>query len=261
MPEVTTSEATFPGETAPAGAIPKGTIPKGTIIVTGASRGIGAAIAADLAARGWTIAGISRGGQTAAGTGHACDVTDAAAMRAVFARIAAAGPVVGLVNNAGVHTETRTTELTLEAYEQAMRVNATSVFIGCTAAQPWLVRSGGGLIVNIGSFFDRLGVSRSLAYCAAKAAVAAMTRCLAVEWARDNIRVLDVAPGYIETDLNREALATDHMQAYVRRRIPLRRPGTAGEVARLVGMLFEADIAYLTGETIYIDGALGINQQ
>lgn len=261
MPEVTTSEATFPGETAPAGAIPKGTIPKGTIIVTGASRGIGAAIATDLAARGWTIAGISRGGQTAAGTGYACDVTDAAAMRAVLARIAAAGPVFGLVNNAGVHTETRTTELTLDAYEQAMRVNATSVFIGCTAVQPWLVRSGGGLIVNIGSFFDRLGVSRSLAYCAAKAAVAAMTRCLAVEWARDNIRVLDVAPGYIETDLNREALATESMQAYVRRRIPLRRPGTAGEVARLVGMLFEADIAYLTGETIYIDGAVGINQQ
>jgi NAD(P)-dependent dehydrogenase (short-subunit alcohol dehydrogenase family) len=236
-------------------------MPEGTIIVTGASRGIGAAIASDLAARGWAIAGLSRGGQTAAGTGHACDVTDAHAMRATFARIAAAGPVVGLVNNVGVHTEARSADLSLEAYEQAMRVNATSVFIGCSVVHPWLVQSGGGLIVNIGSFFGRLGVARSLAYCAAKAAVAAMTRCLGVEWARDNIRVLDIAPGYIATDLNRDALATEHMQAYMRRRMPLRRPGTAQEVARLVGMLFEADIAYLTGETIYLDGAHGINQQ
>ena len=87
-----------------------------------------------------------------------------------------------------------------------MATNATSVLLGCQAAYPHLVAHGGGLIVNIGSFFDKLGVKRNLAYCASKAAVGAMTRCLAVEWAGKGIRVLDVAPGYIRTDLNAAAL-------------------------------------------------------
>jgi NAD(P)-dependent dehydrogenase (short-subunit alcohol dehydrogenase family) len=234
---------------------------EGTIIVTGASRGIGAAIAQDLDGRGFKIAGLSRGGVTAAGTGYVCDVTDEAALHDTVAKIAATGPIVGLVNNAGVFAETRSAELSAAAFEQTIRMDATSVLVGCREVYPHLVQAGGGLIVNIGSFFDRLGVSRNVAYCAAKAAVGAMTRCLAVEWARDNIRVLDVAPGYIETDLNREALKQEYMQTYIKRRIPVRRPGSAEEVGRLVGMLFEADIGFLTGETIYLDGAHGTSHQ
>jgi NAD(P)-dependent dehydrogenase (short-subunit alcohol dehydrogenase family) len=234
---------------------------EGTIIVTGASRGIGAAIAQDLDHRGFKVAGLSRGGVTAAGTGYVCDVTDEAAVQDTVAKIAATGPIVGLVNNAGVFTETRSAELSAAAFEQTIRMDATSVLVGCREVYPHLVQAGGGLIVNIGSFFDRLGVSRNVAYCAAKAAVGAMTRCLAVEWARDNIRVLDVAPGYIETDLNREALKQEYMQTYIKRRIPVRRPGSAEEVGRLVGMLFEADIGFLTGETIYLDGAHGTSHQ
>ena len=236
-------------------------MPEGTIIVTGASRGIGAAIALDLHGRGYRVAGLSRGGDTAAGDGHRCDVTDEAALKDVFARVAAAGPVVGLVNNAGRHTEAKSAELTLDELEASFRINAFAVFAACREVQPHLVASGGGLIVNIGSFFGRMGVPRSLAYSAAKAAVGAMTRCLAVEWARHGIRVLDVAPGYIETDLNRDALEQPRMKDYIERRVPLRRAGRPAEVARLVGALFEADVGYLTGDTITIDGGHGIGFQ
>lgn len=233
----------------------------GSVIVTGASRGIGAAIAQDLHARGFRVAGLSRGGVTAAGEGYACDVADEAALRKTIARVARTGPIIGLVNNAGVHGATRSTDLSLAEFEAALRINAGAVLVACREVQPHLVDAGGGLIVNIGSFFDRMGVSRSLAYCAAKAAVGAMTRCLAVEWARFGIRVLDVAPGYIATDLNREALEDTRMRDYIRRRVPVRRAGAPDEVARLVGMLFEADIGFLTGETIYLDGGHGIGHQ
>jgi NAD(P)-dependent dehydrogenase (short-subunit alcohol dehydrogenase family) len=79
------------------------------------------------------------------------------------------------------------------------------------------------------------------------------------EWARDKIRVLNVAPGYIETDLNREWLATERTQSWIKRRVPVGRPGQPDEVARLVGCLMTEEIGFLSGETIYIDGAHGIN--
>jgi NAD(P)-dependent dehydrogenase (short-subunit alcohol dehydrogenase family) len=99
-------------------------------------------------------------------------------------------------------------------------VNATAVFAACREAFPHLAKAGGGIIVNIGSFFDKLGVKRNLAYCASKAAVGAMTRCLAVEWAAKGIRVVDIAPGYIETDLNRDALTKGPLRDFLARRIP-----------------------------------------
>ena len=233
---------------------------EGWIIVTGASRGIGAAVAADLDRRGARVAGLSRSGECAVGRGYACDVADEGSVAAAFAQVAAEGPIVGLVNNAGQHTFGPSIDLATDTYEGVMRLNATSVFIASRLAYPHLVAAGGGLIVNIGSFFDKLGVSENLAYCASKAAVGAITRCLAVEWARDDIRVLDVAPGYIETDLNREHLAHEKMQGWIRRRVPVKRPGQPDEVARLVGALYQEDIAFLTGETIYVDGGQGMYQ-
>ena len=119
--------------------------------------------------------------------------------------------------------------------------------------------AGGGLIVNISSFFARLGVSQHLAYCASKGAIEAMTRCLAVEWARDKIRVLSIAPGYIHTDFNKAYFESELGQNMLKARVPVRRVGEADEVARLIGSLFAADIGFLTGETIQIDGGQAIN--
>ena len=110
----------------------------------------------------------------------------------------------------------------------------------------------------MGSFFDRMAVPYNLAYCASKAAVGAMTRCLAAEWAADGIRVINVAPGYVETALNREFLAREDMRRYMESRVPLKRAGRPEEVARLVAALLSEDIPYLTGETIYMDAAHAI---
>lgn len=231
----------------------------GQIIVTGASRGIGESIALELHRRGFAVAGLSRGGTTAVGTGYACDMTDESAIASAVAKVAEKGPIIGLVNNAGAHEGKRSADLSLADFESTMRLNASAVMVACRESYPHLKAAGDALIVNIGSFFDKLAVIDNLSYCASKAAVGAITRCLAAEWARDGIRVLDVAPGYIETDLNRDFLSSDKVQAWLKRRVPAGRAGSPEEVARLVGALYAENIAFLTGETIYIDGGQGAN--
>ena len=241
------------------------------VVVTGASRGIGAAIALALARLGCRVACVSRSGAlpaiegvpaelSARWQGVRADVTDTQALRSALQGLAAQGwRIVGLVNNAGVHLDGPSAEIPLSQWQQVMDTNATSVVTACQAAYPHLVQAGGGLIINIGSFFDKLGVKRNLAYCASKAAVGAITRVLAVEWASQGIRVIDVAPGYIVTDLNADAMAPGGpLRAYLDKRIPGREPGTAADVAALVASLFATGAAFISGETIYIDGAQGI---
>jgi NAD(P)-dependent dehydrogenase (short-subunit alcohol dehydrogenase family) len=229
------------------------------IAVTGASRGIGAAIAAELVRRGFTVGSLTRKAIGAGGTlPVACDVNDEASLRKAFRTLAEkAGRIDGLVNNAGVHLYGKSAQLATAKYEEVMNTNARSVFLCCREAYPYLERAG-GTIVNIGSFFDRLGVKQNLAYCASKAAVGAITRCLAVEWAAKKIRVLDVAPGYIETEMNADAIRNGPLGAFLRQRVPAGGAGSAQDVARLVATLFAEDIAYLTGETIYLDGGQAI---
>lgn len=239
------------------------------IAVTGASRGIGAAIAVELAHRGFTVACLTRQGkgpETQAAKAIAgqfvdvaCDVTDEASLKAAFAEVVKkAGALNGLVNNAGIHLDGASHELPTATYEKVMLTNATAVFTACREAYPHLVKSGGGAVVNIGSFFDKIGVKRNVAYCASKAAVGAITRCLAVEWANRGIRVIDVAPGYIVTDLNRDAMTQGPLADYLKKRIPSGSTGSTADVAKLVAAIFSEDIPFLSGETIYIDGAQGI---
>jgi len=240
-------------------------MPKGAIAVTGSSRGIGAAIARELAARGLTVGCLSRGGGLPDGAEASerfitaqCDVTDESSIRDALAAVAErAGGLAGVVNNAGIHRETRSRDLATDDYAEIMETNATSVMIVSREAYPHLEKQG-GRIVNIGSFYDKLGVPRTLAYCASKAAVAAMTRCLAAEWAKANISVVNVAPGFIETDLNRDAVQNEKFQAWIKSRSPARRAGDTSEIARVVAALFTEDVAFLTGETIYVDGGQGM---
>ncbi len=233
-------------------------MPDGQIIVTGASKGIGAAIALELQQRDYSVVCLSRSGNAPAGSGLVCDMTDEGSVRAAIKDVAARGTIGGLVNNAGLHKGGPTASLDTTDYEAVMRLNATAIMIASREVYPHL-KAKGGTIVNLGSFFDKLGVPDNLAYCASKAAVAAMTRCMAVEWAADDITVMNVAPGYIETDLNRDFLAKEKVRKWLAGRVPLGRPGRPEEVARLVAAIFAEKIAFMTGETIYIDGAQGMN--
>lgn len=237
------------------------------IIVTGASRGIGAAIAIELAKAGITVGCLSRSGgnpcpsDASPSLGHrliadACDVTDRASLEKSIANIARQTnlPITGIVNNAGIHTSSPSEELTPDEFRKMMDVNALAVLQGCQAVYSQLIEHGRGLIVNIGSFYDRLGIKQNLAYCASKAAVGAITRCLAVEWADKNISVVNVAPGYIVTDLNRQAIEEGPLGKFLAKRIPRGQPGQPEEVGQLVAQLFALDSQFMTGETIYIDG-------
>jgi NAD(P)-dependent dehydrogenase (short-subunit alcohol dehydrogenase family) len=240
------------------------------VVVTGASRGIGAAIAGALASAQFTVGCVSRTGRLPAlpsipDTARSrliplqANVADDASVQHAFAEFAGLTkePLVGLVNNAGVHEESRSHQMPRAQWDSVMNTNALATVFGCQAAYPLLVANGGGLIVNIGSFFDKLGVKRNLAYCASKAAVGAITRVLAVEWAKDRIRVIDVAPGYVETDLNREFLTQGPLAGYLKARIPRGTPGTAEEIAAFVALLFSSKLDFLTGETVYVDGGQG----
>jgi NAD(P)-dependent dehydrogenase (short-subunit alcohol dehydrogenase family) len=240
------------------------------IIVTGASRGIGAAIAESLAQAGFMVGCLSRSGDAPQrpNASHAvrkywltgaCDVTNPEQVRRAMQDIRerCGLPIAGLVNNAGIHMEGKSESLPLEEFDKVMQTNAASVLIGSQCVYPHL-RDQGGLIVNIGSFFDKMGVKRNLAYCASKAAVGAITRCLAVEWAPAGIRVMNVAPGYILTDLNREALSNGPLRSFLEKRIPGGTPGSAEDIGALVALLFAMPGRFMTGETIYIDGAQGV---
>ena len=244
--------------------------PKGAIAVTGASRGLGAATALELARRGFSVACLTRAGRGIE-EGKVpkrllprlhpieCDVTDEAQVaRALRAAADWGGALRGVVNNAGLHLTGASHTFSSADFESVMGTNATALFAVCREAYPLLCENGGGLILNMGSFFATMGVPRNLAYTASKAAVGAITRCLAVEWAPQGIVVLNLAPGYIETNLNREFLSRRSVRDYLLPRIPLGRPGRPEEVARLAAALFTEELPFLTGETIVIDGGQGI---
>lgn len=237
------------------------------VLVTGASRGIGAAIAIELARSGVTVGCLSRSGtrpdlQEASNVDPdkfvalTVDVTTPGSFdNAIEQFIKITGHVPsGLVNNAGIHTAAPSHELTREGFQEVMDANALSVLQGSQAIYPHLLKSGGGLIVNMGSFYDRLGIKQNLAYCASKAAVGAITRCLAVEWAKHGIQVLNIAPGYILTDINRQAIESGPLGKFLAKRIPRGTPGQAKEVGELVANLFALNSGFMTGETLYIDG-------
>jgi NAD(P)-dependent dehydrogenase (short-subunit alcohol dehydrogenase family) len=119
---------------------------------------------------------------------------------------------------------------------------------------PGMIARGRGKIINIGSMYGRIGVPRYAAYCASKGAVEALTRSLAAEWARHGIQVNCLAPGYINTDIPREAMADEHRRALLLSRVPARRIGEPEEVGPLAVYLASSASDFMTGQTVRLDG-------
>lgn len=236
-------------------------------LVTGASRGIGRAIAAALGRAGATVVGTatSQAGADAIGAafaaagicgrGVALDVASDAGVDAVCADIAAReGPITILVNNAGITRDGLLLRMKIEDWQQVLDTDLTSLYRTSRACLRGMMKARRGRIVNIGSVVGLMGNPGQTNYCAAKAGLVGFTRALAREVGSRNITVNAVAPGFIETDMT-AGLSADQ-RAALERQIPLERLGAAADIAAAVLFLCSPGAAYITGEVINVNGGM-----
>lgn len=236
-------------------------------LVTGASRGIGAAIADALGKAGalvigtaTTLEGAERisvrfAGLGVKGRGMALDVTDAAAVVQVVQQIENEfGPPLILVNNAGITRDNLLLRMKEDEWNDVIETNLGAVYRLCKACARGMTRARWGRIINISSVVGAMGNAGQANYAATKAGVAGFGRALAKELGSRNITVNTVAPGFIDTDMTRELPAAnrDAMLAS----IPLGRLGQPEEIAAVVVFLAEEGGAYITGETIQVNGGM-----
>lgn len=240
------------------------------IAITGSGRGIGAEISRELMRRGFTIAHLNRRGKLPALEQReqhhssrmipiACDVSSPRSIHAAMEQIAKREEeFVGLINNAGIMQNGSSDQFAIEDFETIFKTNLFGAFAACQAAFPYFKAGKKGLIINIGSFWDQIGAKNFAAYAASKAALSSITKTLAVEWAKNNIQLLNIAPGYIKTDMTETDLHDQTVEEKIIKKIPTGRLGIPQDIAKLTAALYIEHITFLTGTTIYIDGGQGI---
>lgn len=233
-------------------------------LVTGASRGLGKAIALELAQRGAIVVGTATseaGAQKVTeqlspfgGRGVVLDVTDAPACDALLAELAQEGGPRILVNNAGITRDGLIMRMKDEDWEAVINTNLTAVFRLCRAVVKPMMKARGGRIINVTSVVGESGNPGQANYAAAKAGVAGLTRALAREIGSRNITVNCVAPGFIDTDMTR-ALGEEATNALLSQ-IPMGRLGQASDIAQAVAFLAGPGAGYITGNTLHVNGGM-----
>jgi 3-oxoacyl-[acyl-carrier protein] reductase len=236
-------------------------------LVTGASQGIGKAIAVVLGAAGAKVACIARNAEklaetasairSAGGTAEvfACDVTNAESVQKVVDAVTEKWEKLHIVvNNAGITRDTLTPRMSDEDWDQVINTNLRGTFLFTRAATRPMMQQRYGRIINIASVSGLMGNPGQANYSASKAGVIGMTRTVAKEFAGRKITVNAVAPGFIETEMT--AAMGDVVLQEVKKRIPAKRVGTADEIAYTVLFLASPAAAYITGQTITVDGGL-----
>ena len=235
-------------------------------LVTGASGGIGQAVARELARRDWGVALhywkneasarrleeeiLAQGGSARR---YQADLTDPAQVEALFAAAEEDfGFLEGLVNNAGTAWKGLFTDMTLEDWRQVLDSDLTSVFLCCRRALPPMIRRKRGSIVNVSSMWGQVGASCEAAYSAAKAGVIGLTKALAKEEGPSGIRVNCLAPGVVRTPMNGDLSPED--LAALQEETPLERIGSPEEIAQAAAFLLEN--TFVTGQVLGVNGGL-----
>lgn len=241
------------------------------VIISGASKGIGRATAIRFGAEGARVALMSRtradleelAETIAAGGGEAfvaaADVTQeeqvAAAVEAAAARW---GGLDIVVSNAGIEMpfdDTRVDQLDLSVWQQVMNTNLTGQFLVCKHGIRQLLKAGGGVVVMVGSPCGYRGFCfNEHAYTASKGAISALMRVMAIDYAKDNIRVNACIPGFIDTPMNAHVMGDPELLKYWSSSIPMQRPGTAEETAAIIAFLASDEASYVLGSAFVVDG-------
>lgn len=235
-------------------------------LVTGATRGIGKAIAQQLVAQGVTVIGTATSDSGAAsiseylaghGEGVTLNVSDDANIQAVLAQIDSTyGQLDILVNNAGITRDNLLMRMKDDEWDSVLDTNLKSVFRLCKGVMRGMMKRRSGRIINISSVVGTTGNPGQTNYCAAKAGLVGFTKALAKEIAARGITVNCVAPGFIDTDMTK-SLTDDQKQA-IFSNIPAARLGQPEEIAAAVVFLASPGAAYITGETIHVNGGMAM---
>ena len=239
--------------------------PRRRVLITGASRGIGAAFARGFAEAGYRVALAARSEDTLASlteelraAGHdaeyfVADVGTGEGANALGEAALAAGPVDVLVNNAGLSEACAFEDSTDEDWERVFAVNILGVVRLTRVIGRAMLERGAGSIVMLSSVLGQTAIARTSPYIVSKGAIEQLTRALGVEWARRGVRVNAIAPGFIDTDMTRGE-GSEGLRAYVERRTPMRRTGRPEEVVPAALYLASESSSFVTGSVVYVDG-------